>query len=415
MKIFDKPVKRKGLMIVLDGGGDRPIDDLNGKTPYEFAKTPNLDKLSEIGINGIMDPIKPGQPAGSDTSHLSLLGNDPFEVYKGRGYLEALGVGLDLDEDNLAFRCNYATLKNGKIIDRRAGRINEGTEKMAKAIRENVDLPIDFRFKDSTEHRAVLVLDEGSVNVTDGDPHEPNEQPAKITPTSKDGEKTARILNKFVEQAHNVLKNHEINQKRENEDNLPANYILVRGAGKKPSTIDFKEEFKVKPSAVVPTALVRGTLRSMGFKILNVEGATGGYDTNVIAKADKVINEFNNENSDFMFLHFKATDLAGHDGNPKKKIEMIEKADKMIERLLEKLDLSEYAIALTSDHSTPCEVMNHSGDPVPLVIAGGGVRIDEINEFGERECSKGSLGRLNGRDVLQTIMDLMGKIKKFGA
>ena len=414
MKKFSEPVKRKGLLIVLDGAGDRPIKDLDGKTPYEYAKTPNLDKLSEIGINGLMDPIKPGQPAGSDTSHLSLLGNNPYETYKGRGYLEALGVGLDLDEKNIAFRCNYGTLRNGKIVDRRAGRIKEGTEELAKSIQEKVNLPVKFKFKDSTEHRAVLVLEEGSTKVTDGDPHDTNMEPLEITSKSEEGEKTAKLLNEFVNQAHNILKNHEVNLKREKDNKLPANYILVRGAGKKPSTLDFNNKYGVKPSAVVPTALVRGTLRSMGFKILDVKGATGGYDTNVIAKANKVIEEFKN-NRDFIFLHFKATDLAGHDGDPEKKIKMIEKADKMIGKLHEKLELSKYAIALTSDHSTPCEVLNHSGDPVPIVIAGGGVRTDDVNKFGERPCSKGGLGRINGKDVLLTIMDLMGNTKKYGA
>ncbi len=411
---FTEPVKRKGLMIVFDGAGDRPIEDLNGKTPYEAAETPNLDELSEMGINGMMDPIKPGQPAGSDTSHLSLLGNDPYEVYKGRGYLEALGIGLDPGEDSVAFRCNYGSYTDGKIVDRRSGRINEGTEELAKAVQEEVSLPVDFTFKDSTEHRAVLVLKEGSVDVKDGDPHEPGVEPHRIEATDEEGEKTAEILRSFVKQSHKVLDKHVVNEKRRKEGKYPANYILVRGVGEEPSTIDFQEEFGVKGSAIVPTALVRGTLRSMGFNIINVEGATGGYDTDLISKAEAVIEEFQN-GSEFIFLHFKAPDLAGHDGDFQKKIDMLEKADKMIKKLINELDLSNYSIALTSDHATPCEVMNHSGDTVPLVISGGGVRSDDVEKFGERPSAKGDLGRLNGKDVILSMMDLMGRTKKFGA
>ncbi|USS41499.1 2,3-bisphosphoglycerate-independent phosphoglycerate mutase [Thermococcus aggregans] len=410
-------MKRKGILIILDGLGDRPIKELGEKTPLEYANTPNMDKLAKIGILGQQDPIAPGKPAGSDTAHLAIFGYDPCQTYRGRGFFEALGVGLDLDEDDLAFRVNFATIENGIITDRRAGRIStEEAHELAKAIQENVKIPVDFIFAGATGHRAVLVLKgmAKGYRVGENDPHEAGKPPHKFEYSDEESKKVAEILEEFVKKAHEVLEKHPINEKRRKEGKPVANYLLIRGAGTYPNIpMKFTEEWKVKAAAVVATALVKGVVRAIGFDVYTPEGATGEYNTDPMAKAKKAVELL--KEYDFVFLHFKPTDAAGHDNNPMKKVEMIEKADEMIGYIMENIDLEKTVIAITGDHSTPCEVKNHSGDPVPLLIAGGGVRTDDREAFGERECMRGGIGRVRGKHIVPMMMDLMGRTEKFGA
>lgn len=410
-------MKRKGILIILDGLGDRPVRELEGKTPLEYAKTPNMDKLAKIGILGQQDPIAPGQPAGSDTAHLAIFGYDPYRTYRGRGFFEALGVGLNLNEDDLAFRVNFATIENGTIIDRRAGRIStEEAHELARAIQENVKISVDFIFVGATGHRAVLVLKgmAKGYKVGENDPHVEGKPPHKFEYEDEESKKVAKILEEFVEKAHRVLEEHPINKKRKEEGKPVANYLLIRGAGTYPNIpMKFTKQWKVKAAAVVATALVKGVARAIGFDVYTPDGATGEYNTNAIAKAKKVVELLNDY--DFVFLHFKPTDAAGHDNNPKRKIEMIEMADKMIGYIIENINLEETIIAITGDHSTPCEVKNHSADPVPLLIAGGGVRTDYTESFGERECMHGGIGRIKGKHIVPMMMDLMGRTEKFGA
>ncbi|MCA6214026.1 2,3-bisphosphoglycerate-independent phosphoglycerate mutase [Thermococcus sp. 101 C5] len=410
-------MKRKGILIILDGLGDRPVKELGGKTPLEYANTPNMDKLAKMGILGQQDPIAPGKPAGSDTAHLAIFGYDPYQTYRGRGFFEALGVGLDLDEDDLAFRVNFATIENGIITDRRAGRIStEEAHELARAIQENVKIPVEFVFVGATGHRAVLVLKgmAKGYKVGENDPHEAGKPPHRFEYADEESKKVAEILEEFVQKAHGVLEKHPINEKRRKEGKPVANYLLIRGAGTYPNIpMKFTEEWKVKAAAVVATALVKGVARAIGFDVYTPEGATGEYNTDPMAKAKKVVELLNDY--DFVFLHFKPTDAAGHDNNPTKKVEMIEKADEMIGYIIENIDLENTVIAITGDHSTPCEVKNHSGDPVPLLIAGGGVRADYAESFGERECMRGGIGRVRGKYIVPMMMDLMGRTEKFGA
>jgi len=409
--------KRKGLLVILDGLGDRPVRELGGKTPLEYAETPNMDSLARSGILGQQDPIKPGQPAGSDTAHLSIFGYDPYRVYRGRGFLEALGIGVDLNEDDLAFRVNFATLENGIVTDRRAGRIStEEAHELARAVQEKVKLPVDFIFAGATGHRAVLVLRglAKGYRVGENDPHEAGKPPHEFTYEDEESRKVASILEEFVRKSHEVLEEHPINRERRKAGRPVANYLLVRGAGTYPDVpVKFTEQWKVKAAAIVAVSLVRGVAKAIGFDVYTPEGATGEYDTDAMAKARKAIELL--RDYDFVFLHFKPTDAAGHDGNPERKVEMIEKADRMMGYIVDHVNLEETVIAITGDHSTPCEVKNHSGDPVPLLMAGGGVRRDHTEGFGERECMRGGLGRIRGHDIVPIMMDLMNRSVKFGA
>ncbi|MBS3782457.1 MAG: 2,3-bisphosphoglycerate-independent phosphoglycerate mutase [Candidatus Thermoplasmatota archaeon] len=403
----------KILMLILDGIGDRSVKELEGKTPLEAAETPNLNRFAKEGENGLMDTIAPGIRPGSDTGHLSLLGYDPYEAYTGRGPFEAAGIGMDLGPQDVAFRCNFATLEDGKIVDRRAGRIKEGTEELAEAVRD-IDLDVDFKFEKAVEHRAVLVLKGEALGggVNDIDPHETGTGYHEATPleNSKENKRTARILNKFVRKSIDVLSDHPINKKREKEGKLPANVILPRGGGKVPELEDIQTKHDLNAGAIAGIPLVRGVCSLSGMDVIEVEGATGGLDTDLDSIIDAIIEGF--EDNEFILANIKGPDLSGHDGKAKDKIDFIENIDSSVGKLRE---LEETYIAITGDHSTPVTVMEHSGDPLPLTIWGEDVRTDDVDEFNERACSNGGINRISGGDLLNILKDLADLTEKFGA
>ncbi|MFW5928329.1 MAG: 2,3-bisphosphoglycerate-independent phosphoglycerate mutase [Thermoplasmatota archaeon] len=404
----------KILIVIFDGIGDRPVEKFEGKTPLEQASTPNLDELASKGISGLMDTISPGVRPGSDTGHLAILGYDPYEVYTGRGPFEAAGIGVELEPNDVAFRCNFGTYEDGKIVDRRAGRIKEDTDEIAKVIREEVSLDVDFEFEHAVEHRAVLVLKgEGlSGDIIDIDPHETgvDYHKPKMLVDSPENQKTADILSDFTQQTIEVLTDLPINKKRKDVGKLPANIILSRGAGKAPKMKDLKELKGVKGAAISGIPLVRGVCRLAGMDIIDVPGATGGMDTDVesIMKATRdSLKDY-----DLLMVNIKGTDLSGHDGLPEQKKDFIEKIDDSIKTFDE---IKNVYCAFTGDHSTPVSIMDHSGDPLPLTICGEQVRVDDVTEFNERACSKGGLCRIKGKDLLNILLDLSDRAEKFGA
>ena len=405
----------------MDGLGDRPLKDLNNKTPLQVANTPNMDKMAEKGINGIMDSIKPGIIPGSDTAHISILGYDPYKVYTGRGPFEASGVGISVMPGDIAFRCNFSTSDDNNIItDRRAGRIREGgediVESLNKMIIEGYE-DIEIVFKESTGHRAVLVLrGEGlSDKVSDADPKKEGKSPKKVVATdgSKEAEKTADILNKVVEKSYEMIKDHPVNIKRIENNQNPANIIIPRGAGAVPEVESLNDKYNVKSMCIAETGLILGIAKFAGMDIVEVEGATGGVDTNLDNITDAIIKNVNKNDHNFFLINIDGADEAGHDGNPQDKVNFIEKVDKTVIKKL--LNLEDCYIILTADHSTPISTMDHTADPVPMIIYGPEVRVDDVNQFSEIEAPKGGLCRIRGSDVMDILMDLMNNSKKFGA
>lgn len=404
--------------MVIDGMADRPLKELGYKTPLEAAETPNMDKLADEGICGIMDPIKPGIRAGSDTSHISILGYDPYKVYTGRGPFEAAGVGVDVLEGDIAFRCNYSTADDeGIIIDRRAGRIREGTDELADAI-NSITLEDDTTkiiFKESTGHRAVLVLrGEGlSDQVSAADPKYDGKKWTRVQALddSPQATKTAGILNEVVEKSYHLLKNHPLNQERIKNGENPANIILPRGAGAVPHVQAFSEKYGLKAACIAETGLIKGIGKIVGMDIIDIEGATGGIDTNLDNIAHGILDT-SYKDYEFLLINIDGADEAGHDGNARDKLEFIEKADEVVGKLSE---LDDFYFILTADHSTPISVKDHTGDPVPLVISGPEIRVDDVKTFNERSATNGGLCRIRGSDIMNVLMDLMNKSTKFGA
>ncbi|EKF85223.1 2,3-bisphosphoglycerate-independent phosphoglycerate mutase [Methanobacterium formicicum] len=407
----------KGIIMIIDGMADRPLGELGGKTPLEAAQTPNMDRMAKLGVNGIMDSIKPGIRPGSDTAHLSILGYDPYEVYTGRGPFEAAGVGVEVRPGDIAFRCNFSTAdENGIITDRRAGRIREGTAQLAETLNTMIlEEDIEVIFKESTGHRAVLVLrGEGlSDQISDADPKHDGKKVKNVIglDDSPEAEKTAIILNKVIQKSYELLKDHPINLKRKQNGEPPANIVLPRGAGAVPNADPFNEKYGIKSACIAETGLIQGIAQIAGMDIIEVEGATGGVDTNLENITSSILQNASLD-YDFLLINIDGADEAGHDGNLEEKVEFIEKVDAVIGKVME---LEDVYFILTADHSTPIAVMDHTGDPVPLVIRGPDVRVDQVNQFHERAAANGGLCRIRGSDIMNILMDLMNRSTKFGA
>lgn len=408
----------KILMIVIDGASDR------GKvTPLSEAKKPNLDRLAKMGINGIMDTIKPGVRPGSDTAHLALLGYDPFKCYSGRGPIEAAGVGIELKEGDVAFRVNFGTVEgegsvfDKVVVDRRAGRISD-TDELVKAVNEGVDLSefgIEFVFKRGSGHRGAIVFrGDLSDKVSDVDPKKVGEKVKRCVPLVDDEKAkfTAEVVNYFVEKSHEILDKHPLNLERERKGLPKANVLLLRGAGKMPHLPKFEDRYGMKLACISGTALIKGVARIVGGDVLDIEGVTGGKDTNLNAKVEGAIKAL--KDYDFVLLHIKATDEYGHDGDFEGKKKFIEKVDRALEPLLN-LDFSEICLVITADHSTPVKIREHTADPVPVTIVYEDVRPDDVDEFSELKAYKGGLHRITGNDLFNILLDLTNRAKKFGA
>ncbi|MEN3001581.1 MAG: 2,3-bisphosphoglycerate-independent phosphoglycerate mutase [Armatimonadota bacterium] len=408
----------KALLVIGDGMGDRPAAELGNRTPLEAAHTPTMDRLAQEGECGLMDPIAPGIRAGSDTAHLALLGYDPYKVYTGRGPFEALGIGMEVRGGDIALRCNFSTVdEDWRVVDRRAGRITQGTDQLA-AVLNGIEIEgVQCFFKESVAHRGALVLrGEGlSPYITDVDPHAEGEPVAECRPLDPNdavAARTARIVNAFVRLSYERLKEHPINRERVAQGLLPANIVLPRGAGVAPHLEPFPQRHGVRAVAVVETGLIRGIARFVGMDTLDAPGATGGVDSDLMSIGRTLVQAL--QQYDFVLCNVKAPDICGHDGNPLQKVEVIERMDAMLRLVLEMAGRNFY-LALTADHSTPCSVRDHSGDPVPLLIWGPDLRSDEVQAFHERACARGGLGRLRGCDLMPILTQLMGVQEKFGA
>jgi 2,3-bisphosphoglycerate-independent phosphoglycerate mutase len=268
-------------------------------------------------------------------------------------------------------------------------------------------------FQEAVEHRAALVLrGEGLFSkITDVDPHE--EGPVlESKPLSKGAEKTARILNEFVKRSHEILKEHEVNVKRREEGLPQANIVLPRGAGVFPKIENFSELYGMRAACIAGVGLIKGICRAVGMELIEVDGATGTLDTDMMAKAMAAVEAL--KEFDFVYVNVKAGDLCGHDGQAEKKVEVIEKIDKMVGYLRANMP-GNVCLVITADHSTPVTVKDHSGDPVPILIHSSDIRRDDVKHFDEVSVGSGALGRIRGRELMPILLNLSNRAEKFGA
>lgn len=416
----------KGVVLIADGLADRPVPALDGQTPLEVADTPHLDQIAAEGQCGLMDPIGPGVRAGSDTSHLAILGYDPYAVYTGRGPFEAIGIGLEVRGGDICFRCNFSTLegeleleadgrlRGAVLVDRRAQRISEGTHALAEALDGMEIEDVVCLFKESVEHRAALLLRGPGLGakVSDVDPHEEGVAPHGAEGAEEASSKTARILNQFVLRAWQILKDHPVNKAREAAGKQPANCVMPRGAGLAPHLQSFQSRYGIAGACVVETGLIAGIGRYLEMRVPAVPGATGGMDTDELALAKMVLEMLRDH--DFVLCNFKGPDLGGHDGDVKSKLRAVQMFDRLAGYVREH-GPADLHLTITCDHCTPITFGDHTGDPVPLAICGPNLCHDSVRAFGERAVVGGALGRIRGLDVMPIMTNLMGVQEKFGA
>lgn len=410
---------RKVILAIADGLGDRPIPALGERTPLEYARTPNLDRLARQGITGVVDLLGPGIPVGTDLGHLILFGHDAAD-YTGRGPIEALGIGMDVQPGDVVFRCNFAAVDEaGIVVDRRAGRIRENTEALAAALDGMMlDGGAQVFLKPATEHRAVLILRGAGLSdrISDSDPKAPNdgEPYHEIRPLdpSEEAQRTASLMNSFLQKAHERLKAHPVNAERLRQGKLPANFILTRGGGQTRYVAPVTERLKITGCCIAGEGTVLGVARLAGFQALTHESMTGNIDTDIRLKAQWTLEQI--ATNDMVYVHMKAPDVKGHDNKPLEKAESIELFDTMVGLIADQLPADTY-LAVAADHSTPCEIGEHTGDPVPVLIYGPGIRVDRTVQYNEIDCAYGGLGRLSGQQFASTLHGLMGRVPKQGS
>ncbi|MFQ6064292.1 MAG: alkaline phosphatase family protein [Candidatus Bathyarchaeia archaeon] len=421
----------KLIYVVIDGMGDRPIKELGNKTPLEAAETPNMDSLAERGKTGLMYSVKKGIAPESDVAVLSILGYDPFKYNARRGPLEAYGAGLTMRNGDLALRCNFATLGEGKrIVDRRAGRdvTTEEAAALSKAVSEKVKLescPASFEFKNTTGHRAALVIrsEQGlSGEITNTDPAYSTVEGLGVAETEVEmvlkecrplnGTGEARIsaglVNEFVRKSHVVLEEHEINKRRTREGRLSANLILTRDAGNSPPKLfRMDEKYRVSFACLADMPVERGIARAANLKLIEIPPPTSNIRRDCTLRVKKLLDHL--PSFDCFYIHIKGPDEPGHDGKPHLKKQLIAEVDEFfLGKLLPKINLESCIICVTADHSTPCKLKAHSDDPVPLLIAGNKIRGDDVKKFSEKACERGSLGILTrGTELMPKLMSFL--------
>jgi 2,3-bisphosphoglycerate-independent phosphoglycerate mutase len=376
----------KYIIIVPDGMTDLPLKQLNNSTPMVEAKTPNMDKLAKEGIVGKVNNVPKGMQPGSDVANLSLLGYNPKECYVGRGPFEAKSIGIDLKEDEIAFRCNLVTIAENVMVDYSAGHI---TTNEAKILFEYLNKTLgseDVCFYEGVSYRNLVIINKnklkGSLDkLKCTPPHDIlGKKIKKYLPHGKCSDVLVELMNESVA----LLEEHEVNKTRVDLGENPANMIWLWGFGDKPDMESFYNKFGIKGSIISAVGLLKGIADTVGIEPLDVPGITGYYDTDYDAKAEYAIKSL--EQKDFVYIHVEAPDEAGHNGHIAEKIKAIENIDKkIVAKIVEALEnKDDYRILIVPDHPTPIKLRTHTADDVPFILYGKGITKNNVNEYSER-------------------------------
>ena len=361
----------KYVVVLCDGMADEPIEQLNGQTPLAYAKTPNMDALAPISEVGMVHTIPEGMSPGSDTANLSVLGYDPKKYYSGRSPLEALSIGVDMEDDDIAIRCNIVTISDDDvpfeektIIDHSSSEIStEDAAVLLNAVREAVETE-EYKFYVGTSYRHCLIWKGGSVQKL-VPPHDVLE--SVIKPHLPENEVFLAMMKKSYE----ILKDHPINVARKAAGLNPANCVWFWGAGTKPMLSDFTEKTGKIGAMISAVDLLKGIAIGAGMNVIEVEGANGGLHTNYTGKMEAAYKAITEEGNDFVYIHIEAPDEMGHQGSYERKVKAIENIDEMIVGpLVKKLDAAgeAFRMLILPDHPTPVRLRTHTSDSIPYLL-----------------------------------------------
>jgi len=385
------------VLLVMDGVGD--CDNEGKGTPLQIANTPNMDALAGKSALGQSIPVAAGITPGSGPGHLGLFGYDPLVYKVGRGVLSALGIEFPLEPRDVAARLNFCTLdSDGKVADRRAGRISDEVNKrVLQKVRDNIQPPegIEVLFETVSEHRALMVLrgDDLDDNIGDTDPQELGVEPLDPARGEHSQSRTARLAREVLSQIRNILADEEL-----------ANMVLSRGYAKFPDWPRFPDRYQLDPVAVAGYPMYRGVARLVGIPVYSEPTSAG----DICSETVKAMNGHT-----FVFSHFKYTDKTGEDGDLDAKVARIEEMDAALPALL---DANPDVLLITGDHSTPVPLKSHSWHPVPVLMKAPYIRGgDPADTFNEITCRRGELGTVQAKELIPLAMAHAGKLQKYGA
>ena len=397
----------KYAILVPDGMADTPLEELNDCTPMESANTPNMDMVARRGIVGTVRNVPKGMIPASDVANLSILGYDPKKYYCGRGPLEAANLGVELKEEDVAFRFNTVTVYDDKMIDYSAGHIST-RETAALVEKLNDAFGSDrYKFVTGTSYRNLLVVHCDSVKEADElakvvcqPPHDILDKSIlKHLPKNKE-------LVELMEKSKAVIADNDINKVRLDLGQNPANMIWIWGQGKKPDMPTFQDAYGKTGGMISAVDLLKGLGRVIGLEVAEVPGATGYYDTNYEGKAEAALEIL--KRKDFVFVHVEAPDEAGHNGDVRAKIAAIENFDsKIVGRIVDQLtsDKIDFRVMILPDHPTPIKKRTHTADAVPFALAGKGILPDDIAVFSEKAAKAGKISLKNGSELMKLLFE----------
>ncbi|MBI4198873.1 MAG: 2,3-bisphosphoglycerate-independent phosphoglycerate mutase [Chloroflexi bacterium] len=394
LKEIVQTAETKIVMLVVDGLGGSPHPETR-RSELEMARLPNLHRLAGESSGGRTVPVLPGIAPGSGPGHLALFGYDPLKYYIGRGVLETLGIDAPIGAGDVAARGNFCTVDgNGRLVDRRAGRIPSQESRPLCDLLDTIKATgVQLKVLPVQDYRFVLLMKgEGlSDQLGETDPQRNGVEPLPVLPLAQEAKKSAEAANQFVERAREHLRGRE-----------KANMVLLRGFSRLPSLPSMGAAYKLNPAAVAAYPMYRGLARVVGMKVI----PTGKTFDDELATLEEHYEEH-----DFFFLHYKPADAAGEDGNFEAKVRALEELDARIPRLVE---LNPDVLVVAGDHATPSLLASHSWHPVPLLLRSKYTRGDGVPEFTERACAQGSLGTFPAVHLMLQVLAHAGRLAKFG-
>ncbi len=381
----------KYIVVLGDGMADKPIEELGNKTPLEYANTPTMDALAAVSEIGMVHTVPTGMKPGSDTANLSVLGYNPKKYYSGRSPLEALSIGVPMKDTDIALRCNLVTLSEEQenyedriIIDHSSDEIStEDAAVLLEAVKKELETDT-YKFYVGTSYRHLLIWDKGEV-VDLVQPHD------VLGQTIGDKLPQDEHLREMMKKSYDILVNHPINIERRKKGLKPANSCWFWGAGTKPALSSFEEKTKKKGAMISAVDLLKGIAVGASMKVITVDGANGGLNTNYEGKAEAAVKVLTEDGYDFVYVHVEAPDEMGHQGSVEKKVKAIENLDdRVIRPIVQGMNDSgeEYRMVILPDHPTPICIRTHTGDDVPYLLFDS--RSDEKHswKYNEREAAQ---------------------------
>jgi len=399
----------KYLIILGDGMADEPIASLGNKTCLQAANKPNIDKVAALGRNGLLDTIPEGYAPGSEIANMSVLGYDVAKVFEGRGSLEAASMGVAIEDGEMAMRCNLICIENKKIKNHSAGHIsNEEANELILFLQKELGSD-EVNFFPGVSYRHLFKMQGGNKKLKCTPPHDVPGTPfadVMIQAETPEAQATADFLNELTLKSQALLENHPVNQKRAAAGKDKANSIWLWSPGYKPEMKTLLETYNLNSGAVISAVdLIKGIGVYAGLKVIEVEGATGLYDTNYEGKAQAAIDALRTD--DFVYLHIEASDEAGHEGNVNLKIKTIEYLDsRVVKPIFDEISTwnEPVTIAILPDHPTPCIYKTHTNSPVPFIIYRPGEKADDVQVYDEFAAENGSYGLLKGAEFMNKLI-----------